>query len=60
MAVALLGRCRATRVDGPRSVRRAYTLAELRELLDEAALEVAWQSNRSMPRVVTVVVRKDR
>lgn len=60
VAVALLGRCRATRVDGPRSVRRAYTLAELRELLDEAELEVAWQSNRSMPRVVTVVVRKDR
>lgn len=51
--VALLGRCRATRVDGLRSVRRAYTLAERAELLDEAGLEVRWRSNRLMPRVVT-------
>lgn len=58
VAVALLGRCRATRVDGLRSVRRAYTLNELDELLDEAGLEVRWQSSRFMPRVVTAAVQR--
>ena len=58
VTVALLGRCRATRVDGLRSVRRAYTLGELDELLGEAGLEVRWQSNRFMPRVVTAAVSR--
>jgi SAM-dependent methyltransferase len=58
VAVALLGRCRTTRVDGLRSVRRAYTLAELDALLTEAGLEVVWRSNRFMPRVVTAAVRR--
>lgn len=58
VAVALLGRCRTTRVDGLRSVRRAYTLPEFDELLADAGLEVAWRSNRFMPRVVTAAVRR--
>lgn len=58
--VALLGTCRATRADGLASVRRAYTLAELDGLLDQAGLRVAWQSARRMPRVVTAAVRRVR
>lgn len=58
VAVALLGRCRATRVDGLTSVRRAYTLAELDKLLAEAGLEVGWRSSTFMPRVVTAAVRR--
>lgn len=57
VAVALLGRCRATRADGIASVRRAYTLGELDELLGDAGLDVAWRSNGLMPRVVTAAVR---
>ena len=57
VAVALLGRCRSTRADGIASVRRAYTLDELDELLAAAGLRVAWRSNALMPRVVTAAVR---
>lgn len=58
VAVTLLGRCRATRVDGLASVRRSYTLAELDELLAEADLEVRWRSAAFMPRVATAAVRR--
>ena len=53
-AVAILGRCRATRHDGLLSVRRAYTVAELDDLLHEAGLRVRHRSAAWMPRVVTV------
>lgn len=56
VAVAVLGRCRTTRVDGLTSVRRAYTLPELDELLAAAGLQVVWRSNRLMPRVVTAAI----
>jgi len=56
VAVALLGTCRATRADGLASVRRAYTLRELDELLGAAGLERVWRSNPLMPRVVTAAV----
>ncbi|MEP7081995.1 MAG: methyltransferase domain-containing protein [Chloroflexota bacterium] len=58
VAVALLGRCRATRVDGITSVRRAYTLTELDELLADAGLEARWRSWTFMPRVATAAVRR--
>lgn len=58
VAVALLSRCRTTRVDGIISARRAYTLAELDELLAEADLEVRWRSTPWMPRVATAAVRR--
>lgn len=58
VAVALLGRCRATRVDGLASVRRAYTLAELDGLLALAGLDVRWRSAPFMPRVATAAVRR--
>lgn len=60
VAVALLGTCRATRADGLASVRRAYTLPELDELLAEADLEVVWRSPAFMPRVVTAAARRGR
>jgi SAM-dependent methyltransferase len=53
VSVVLLGRCRATRHDGILSVRRAYTIAELDALLDEAGLTVRHRSAAWMPRVVT-------
>lgn len=58
VAVALLGTCRATRMDGLTSVRRAYTLPELDELLGEAGLGVRWRSSTFMPRVVTIALRR--
>ena len=58
VAVALLSRCRTTRVDGLASVRRAYTLTELDQLLDRAGLRVVWRSSAWMPRVVTAAVRR--
>ena len=58
VAVALLGTCRTTRADGLASVRRAYTLPELDDLLTEAGLEVVWRSTAFMPRVVTAAVRR--
>lgn len=58
VAVALLGRCRTTRVDGLASVRRAYTLAELDGLLALAGLVVRWRSLGFMPRVATAAVQR--
>jgi SAM-dependent methyltransferase len=58
ISVALLGRCRATRHDGILSVRRAYTIAELDALLDEAGLVVRHRSAAWMPRVVTAAVAR--
>jgi SAM-dependent methyltransferase len=57
VAVAVLGRCRATRHDGLLSVRRAYTVDELDDLLIEAGLQVRHRSAAWMPRVVTVATR---
>lgn len=57
VAVAVLGRCRATRHDGLLSVRRAYTVDELDDLLDEAGLQVRHRSAAWLPRVVTVATR---
>jgi SAM-dependent methyltransferase len=57
VAVAVLGRCRATRHDGLLSVRRAYTVDELDDLLGEAGLHVRHRSPAWTPRVVTVATR---
>ncbi|HEX2843695.1 MAG TPA: methyltransferase domain-containing protein [Candidatus Limnocylindria bacterium] len=57
VVVVVLGRCRATRHDGLLSVRRAYTVDELDELLGEAGLQVRHRSPAWMPRVVTVATR---
>lgn len=57
IAVAVLGRCRATRHDGLLSVRRAYTVDELDDLLGAAGLQVRHRSPAWMPRVVTVATR---
>jgi ubiquinone/menaquinone biosynthesis C-methylase UbiE len=56
VAVAALGRCRTTRHDGILSVRRAYTVRELDELLADAGLRVVHRSAAWMPRVVTAAV----
>lgn len=56
VAVAALGRCRATRHDGLLSVRRAYTVGELDELLARAGLAVRHRSAPWLPRVVTTAV----
>ncbi|MBA2265932.1 MAG: methyltransferase domain-containing protein [Chloroflexi bacterium] len=53
VSVMAFGRTRVTRNDGLISARRAYTLGELKRLLDGAGLAVRWQSPRWMPRVVT-------
>jgi ubiquinone/menaquinone biosynthesis C-methylase UbiE len=58
VSVALLARCRTTRVDGLASVRRAYTLAELDSLLEAADLAVSWRSTPMLPRVATAAVRR--
>lgn len=58
VAVAALGRCRTTRHDGLLSVHRAYTPAELDELLDEAGLRVVTRTAPWMPRVVTTARRR--
>ncbi len=57
LSVGALGRSRVTRVDGITSVRRAYTLGELDELIAAAGLRVAWRSAAWMPRVVTAATR---
>lgn len=57
VGVVVLGRCRATRHDGLLSVRRAYTLRELDDLLGEAGLRVRHRSTAWMPRIVTVATR---
>jgi SAM-dependent methyltransferase len=51
--VLVLGRCAYTRRDGILSAQRAYTLAELDELLAAAGLRVVSRSARFLPRVVT-------
>lgn len=56
VSVALLSRCRTTRVDGLISARRAYTLDELDALLTAAGLGVLWRSNPLLPRVATAAV----
>lgn len=53
-----LTRNRYTRHDGVVSARRAYTLAERRELLEAVGLRVAWESNRLAPRVATAAVAR--
>ena len=52
-----LGRSAVTRNDGLVSARRAYTLAELDELLGEAGLVPRWRSSTALPRVVTATSR---
>lgn len=56
VSVTALARSRVTRADGLASARRAYTLAELDELLAAAGLRRAWRSAGWMPRVVTAAV----
>ena len=56
VSIATLARSRVTRADGLASVRRAYTVAELDELLREAGLRTAWRSPAWMPRVVTAAI----
>ena len=51
-----LGRSKMTRHDGLISLRRAYTLPELDELLTAAGLEVVSRSNPLMPRVITTAI----
>ena len=58
VAVAALGRCRATRHDGLLSVRRSYTPAELDALLAASGLRRVRRSAAWMPRVVTTAVRE--
>lgn len=58
--VVALGGSPMTRHDGLISLRRAYTLAELDDILAEAGLEVRWRSPAFMPRVVTAAVRRTR
>ena len=53
VTVTALGRSRVTRQDGMTSVRRAYTLDELDDLLARAGLATTWRSSRWMPRVAT-------
>lgn len=57
LSVVAVGRSRVTRADGITSVRRAYTLTELDELIAAAGLRVAWRSGGWMPRVVTAATR---
>lgn len=56
--VLAFGRSRMTRHDGLISLRRAYTLPELDDLLAEAGLEIHWRSAPFMPRVATAAVRR--
>lgn len=51
------GRSPVTRRDGVVSVRRAYTLEELDELLAGAGLAVRWRSSGWLPRVATAASR---
>lgn len=58
-AVATLGRCRTTRHDGLLSVRRAYTPAELDELLHATGLRAIRRSPPWLPRIVITAVWND-
>ncbi|MDQ2941599.1 MAG: methyltransferase domain-containing protein [Chloroflexota bacterium] len=53
---ATIARSRYTRHDGILSARRAYTLAELDRLLEEAGLRRTWRSSTLIPRVVTAAL----
>jgi SAM-dependent methyltransferase len=53
VTVLALGRSPVTRADGVVSARRAYTLAELDDLLGQAGLRPHWRSTSWLPRVVT-------
>jgi hypothetical protein len=53
VSTVALGGSRVTRADGLVSARRAYTLAELDDLVGEAGLVVRWRSRGWLPRVVT-------
>jgi SAM-dependent methyltransferase len=53
VSVVALGGSRVTRADGLVSARRAYTLAELDDLIGEAGLTIRWRSAGWLPRVVT-------
>lgn len=55
-----LARNRYTRHDGIASARRAYTLAERRDLLATAGLRVLWESSRWAPRVATAAAAARR
>jgi ubiquinone/menaquinone biosynthesis C-methylase UbiE len=55
--IAVAGRSPVTRRDGLVSVRRAYTLPELDELLARAGLAVRWRSSPWLPRVATAASR---
>lgn len=55
--IAAAGRSPVTRRDGMVSVRRAYTLRELDELLARAGLAVRWRSSPWLPRVATAASR---
>ena len=57
-ALTVRGLCRGryTRHDGVASVRRAYTLGELGDLLTAAGLRIVARSAPLLPRVVTVAV----
>lgn len=57
VSMAALARSPVTRADGLASVRRAYTLVELDQLLADAGLRSTWRSAGWMPRVVTTAVR---
>ncbi len=59
-AVLAIGRSAYTRHDGIVSARRAYDLAELRELLDAAGLRPIWSSPRLLPRVAIAAVPVER
>jgi ubiquinone/menaquinone biosynthesis C-methylase UbiE len=52
----VLSRSHVTRHDGIASARRAYTLAELDDLLAAAGLRPVWRSSRWLPRVATAAV----
>ena len=55
--IAAAGRSPVTRRDGIVSVRRAYTLREMDELLATAGLAVRWRSTSWLPRVATAASR---
>lgn len=58
--VVALGGSPMTRHDGLISLRRAYTLGELDDLLAQAGLVTVWRSSPFLPRVVTAAVRGRR
>lgn len=53
VSTRVLARSRVTLADGLASARRAYTIAELDDLLAAADLVASWRSTAWLPRVVT-------